>query len=708
MPRLHSIAGVTAGITLTTLAMGTGSALAQGQSGTVLEEVFVVAQKRSQNMQEVPVAVSAFSGEDMKNVGVTEPVNLAAQTPNLSTKNAVGNTAPIFSLRGISLNDFATNGTQPVGVYVDEVYMVNNSQLSFQMFDVERAEILKGPQGTLYGRNTTAGAVSFITRKPSDETEIDASITVGNYEMVRTEAAVGGALTNNLSGRFSFAGERQLGGYFTNDVTGDEHGETKRYGWRGQLLWDATDATSVLLNIHGGIDKSDNWYYSFVADESGLPEGAAIAAADPDDGDIYRGRFNSSPTLDNDSLGATVKVEHDFETVKLTSISSYEAMDYARSEDFDSTVLSAGNNDYSGALDAYSQEVRLTSDGATDWFWIVGAFYGYDKLEEDDVFNESEHPFFYGLVLNEKYKQETTSFALFTHNEIQLSEAWRLTAGLRYTDEERSFVGGTIGFAEIDSEVNYSEWTGKLGVDYLIDDHMIYSSFSRGYKAGGFTGFFTFVPEEKQAYNPEFIDAFELGIKSTLADGAVRLNGAVFHYQYDDLQAFGSKDGFFRIFNIEEAVVIGAEIEMNWLPAEGWRIDTGLAVLDTEVNKSSLAEAPEGNKLGNAADLQFNIAASYEWNLSHRLLAFVGIDASYQDDIFYSISNNPNQLQESYTLANARAGVRDADDIWSVTGWVKNLTDKEYFGEIFSDGALAIGFPAAPRTYGVTLAYRWQ
>ncbi len=329
-------------------------------------------------------------------------------------------------------------------------------------------------------------------------------------------------------------------------------------------------------------------------------------------------------------------------------------------------------------------------------------------LDEKDVFNETQHPFFYGLILNEEYVQTTTSIAVFTHNEYELTDDLRMTAGLRYTDEKREFVGGTIGFAEVDSEVNYGEWTGKLGVDYSFESGMIYTHYSRGYKAGGYTGFFTFVPEEKDAYNPEFIDAYEVGFKTTLADNTLRLNGAVFMYKYDDLQAFGSKDGFFRIFNIEEAEVKGAELEINWLPADGWRIDTGIALLDTEVTKSSLGEVPVGNQLGNASDFQFNIATSYEWDLTSKLRAKTSVDANYQDDIFYSISNNPNQLQKGYMVANARFAIIDADDQWSVTAWVKNLTDKDYFGEIFSDGALAVGFPAAPRTIGITFTYHWQ
>ena len=689
-------------------------AVACGISGSVLaqtggiEEIVVTAQKREQSLQDVSVAVTAFTGEDIAEQGITQAKDIAAQTPNLLTKNAVGNTAPIFSIRGLSLNDFATNGTQPVGVYVDEVYLVNNSQLSFQVFDIERVEALKGPQGTLYGRNTTAGAVNFISRQPTDAFGADVTLTVGDYQAFGIEGAVGGPLAENLSGRFSFASESQGEGFFTNTASGDSHGAVDRLGWRGQLQWDA-GAASVRLKVHGGRDGSDNWFYSLLANESGLPEGDLIVAADPVDGDIYRGAFNSSPKIDNSASGAALTVDWDLEGFSIRSISSFEAMDYARQEDFDSTVLSAGNNDYTGDLTTYSQELRFTSPAGGGWDWIVGAFYGVDQLDEADVFDETDHPFFLDFVLDEVYNQETASLALYTHNDIVLADEWTLTAGARITDEERSFRGGTLGFAEVDSTVNYSEVTGRLGIDRSLGDAaMAYASYSRGYKTGGFTGFFVFVPEEKDPYNPEFIDAYEVGLKSDLADGLLRLNGAAFHYDYEDLQAFAGVGGFFRIFNVEAVQVTGAELDAWWVPTESLDIRAGVGLLDTEVTESSLPDVAVGNRLGNAPEVQFNTSLAYEWPIGNGNRVRAMFAASYQGDVNYSITGNPNQVQDAYWLANARVGFGPDDGRWTVSVWGKNLGDEAYFGEIFSDGALAVGFPAAPRTVGLTANFRWE
>lgn len=688
------------------LACGVSSCVL-AQAGTI-EEIVVTVQKREQNLQEVAVAVTAFTGLDLLDQGITQAKDIASQTPNLLTKNAVGNTAPIFSIRGVSLNDFATNGTQPVGVYVDEVYLVNNSQLSFQVFDVERVEALKGPQGTLYGRNTTAGAVNFISKRPTDDFDANVTLTVGNYETFNVEGAISGSLGENLSGRFSFASENWGQGFFTNTVSNDDHGAVERLGWRGQLQWD-TPAATWLLKMHGGRDASDNWYYSLLANESGLPEGDLIVAADPVDGDIYRGAFNSYPKIENESSGVSLTVDWDRDGFSIRSISAYEALDYGRQEDFDSTTFSAGNNDYSGELTTYSQELRITSTGERDWDWIVGAFYGADELSEVDVFDETDHPFFLGLVLDEIYNQETTTLAIYNHNEIHLTDTWTATAGMRLTDEERTFDGGTIGFAEVNNTVSYSELTGRLGLDYsFADNAMGYVSYARGYKTGGFTGFFVFDPAEKDPYNPEFINAYEVGFKSDLANRLLRLNGAAFRYDYEDLQAFAGVDGFFRIFNVESVRVTGAEFDAWWVPAESLDIKVGIGLLNTEVTKSSLPDVAVGNRLGNAPELQFNTSISYEKPIDNGNILRASLSTSFQDDVNYSITGNPNQIQAAYWLTNARLSIVLAHGRWSVSIWGKNLGNEEYFGEIFSDGALAVGFPAARRTVGLTASLGWE
>jgi iron complex outermembrane recepter protein len=692
-----------------------------------LEEVVVTAQKRSQNLQEVPVAVNAFSGASLSDAGAVQPLDLAVLTPNLTTKNAVGNTAPIFALRGLSLNDFATNGTQPVGVYLDEVYLVNNSQLAFQMMDLERVEILKGPQGTLYGRNTTAGAVSFVTNKPSPKFDAGVSVTAGEWELFGTEAYVNGAIGDNLSGRVSVAAERQLKGFFVNDTTGHNWGQSRRANWRGQLLWDL-GATHVLVNLHGGIDKSDDWYYKYVADASGLPLGAQLAqVAASGNPDLFHGQhtFRPEPYIDNLSNGLTVSVDHDYGFATVKSITSVESLEYARTEDYGSVPFPDGWNYYPGHLLQYSEEVRLTSNGDQRWNWIVGLFAGHDRLKESDLYNELANPIYEGYIFNEKYTQNVTSFALFTHNEIRLSDALRLTAGLRYTDEQKHYVGGTLVTQSdptlafdtcpctVDTTLHYHEPTGKLGLDYRFGEAMVYGSVSRGYKSGGVTGFYVTDVGAKAPYNPEFINAYEVGFKSSWADRTLRLNGALFYYDYKDLQAFGvipNAQGFpeFRIFNVAKSRVQGGELEASWLPLAGLKIDLGLGYLDTKVVASDVGGVNVGNRLGNAPNLELDASATYKWALSSTLSMSAGVDVNWRGGTFYYVQNTPNQFAPAYVLIDPRVTLAGPGDVWKVSLWAKNASNKHYYREIFNDGGSVIGFPAAPRQIGLTYSYRWQ
>ena len=693
----------------------------------ILEEIVVTAQKRSQNQQEVPVTVAAFSGATLAEAGAVQPLDLAVLTPNLTAKNAVGNTAPIFALRGLSLNDFATNGTQPVGVYLDEVYLVNNSQLAFQMMDLERVEILKGPQGTLYGRNTTAGAVNFITKKPTRTYDAGVSVTAGEWQLFGTEAYVNGALGDNLSGRVSVAAERQMKGFFVNDTTGNSWGQSRRANWRGQLLWDL-GKTHVLVNLHGGIDKSDDWYYKYIADASGLPLGAQLAQiAASGNPNIYHGQhtLQPQPYIDNLSNGLTVDVDHDYGFATLKSISSVESLEYARTEDYGSVPAPVGWNYYPGHLLQYSQEVRLTSSGDQRWNWIVGVFAGHDLLKESDLYNELQNPIYEGYIFNEKYTQTVTNVAVFTHNEIRLTDALRLTAGLRLTDEQKHYVGGTLVVQSdptlafdtcpctVDTTLHYHEPTGKLGLDYHIGNAMLYTSVSRGYKSGGVTGFYVTDVGAKAPYSPEFITAYEAGVKSNWADNRLRLNAAVFYYDYKGLQAFGvipngQGSPEFRIFNVAKSRVQGGELEASWMPITGLKIDLGLGLLDTAVRESTVGGVLVGNRLGNAPNMELDSSLSYKWALSGGMTVTSGVDVSWRGGTFYYVQNTPNQFEPAYVLVDPRITVAGPGDAWKVSLWAKNALNKHYYREIFNDGGSVIGFPAAPRQIGVTFSYRWQ
>jgi hypothetical protein len=472
--------------------------------------------------------------------------------------------------------------------------------------DVERVEVLKRPQGTLYGRNTTAGAVSFITNKPTQTPSAGVDVTVGDYGRVSTDGFVNGPLTPHLSARLSFSGERQFDGYFVNDLTGKDWGQTRRVAGRAQLLYE-NDDTSILLNLHGGIDRLDDWYYKYIADASGVPLGQQLQAiARSENPDIFHCVHTIQPQRysDNQDDGATLTVQHDFAGASLKSITAGEDMPYQRSEDYGSVPAPDRWNRYGGHLGTASKELRLTSTNTGWWKWIVGAYAGFDRLNESDISNEIANPIYQGYIFNERYAQGTCSLAVSTNNVVELLPGLHLTLGGRYTYELRHYVGGTyvlqrdpvLAFdtcpCTVNTRLTYNVPAVKAGLDYKFQNTLVYASVSTGYKAGGVTGFYVTDVGAKKPYMPEFVNAYEIGEKTDLIHNTLRLNASVFYYDYRDLQAFGVIDNEFHIFNVARTRVDGSEIEADWLPVDALQLTSGLGLLQTRVEQLKVFLVP--------------------------------------------------------------------------------------------------------------------
>ncbi|WP_019531570.1 TonB-dependent receptor [Dasania marina] len=750
--------------TVKTLLMGGAvSMLAASVQAAGLEEVMVTAQKKSQSAQDVGIAITAFGGEAMKSMGMTQPIDMAPQTPGLTIKNVLNKAAPIFTVRGVGNTAFTSNSVAPVGVYVDELFLPSSSMLTFSLFDMERVEVLKGPQGTLFGRNTTAGAVAFISEKPRQEFSANVSTTLGDYGLRNVEGAIGGGLTETLSGRLAVKWDYQDEGFFTNKINGrnDDIGSTDTLALRGALRWEF-DNTDINWNVHGGRDRSENepWVAIGRRDPNTVtgnkpelpgPNGGDVftnSCADPATTNIkyfikncsnnlgYRdpyedlrvGEFSQVPSLESDSLGTLLNITVDMGASTLTSISAYETKDSYIEEDFDGGPFRVGDTSYANDISVFSQEVRLSSnEPAFDKMdWIVGGMVYQDSMDVADTYGYTDRVNHDVLV---EFTQDTTSWALFAHTETQLDEEWNFIAALRYTEDKIAFDGGTymvnrepdftgdatfFSSAPIleDDEIETTEVTGKLGLEYAPnDDLLIYASYSRGYKAGVWNGFWATVAGDHVATDPEYIDAYELGFKSTLLDNSLQFNGSVYLYDYTDMQLFADlPDGRFAIFNAGSADIMGAEADVWWRPLDGLDIKAGVAYNDAKVSaKVGLLDFDDATP-PNTPELTYNALVRYEWNVSDSLLASVQTDFAYQDGVFFSLDNLKATSQEDYTLVNLRAGVASADDVWSAYVWVKNATDKDYFTENLSSGSAGAlsGQVGPPRTVGITLSYNWE
>ena len=731
---------------LATLPLVAGPALAE------IEEIVVTAQKRAENAQDIGIAITAISGDALEELGLTTAVEVATQVPGLDIKNTLGSTNPVITVRGVGLNDFHANNSQSAGVYVDEVYMSAPAMLGFQLFDLDRVEVLKGPQGTLYGRNTTAGAINFISAKPTAEFEAGLTLGVGRYDTYEGEGFLSGPLTETLRGRVAIKYTDRQGGYVTNTFTGnDEYGAFDSVAGRVLLDWEPTDDLLFTLNVHGGSEDGDaltTWKPfgtsidppDFVTEcdlfvETGFSGPGCVdwtgyADANPDD--PYSGAWNWDPQMDVDSHGASLKIEASIADMTFTSITGYEYVERMIEEDGGGSPLEDGDIVYINENSVLSQELRLTSNPELSGRWILGLY--YSEEEADGLPNQFIlSPYINGTTFSTFWYQDTTSFAAFAHTEWDLTDTLRLTAGVRYTDEEKDYRGYTrddnpYGFsyylafftpydptlpailAQTDDSISDQNVSGKLALDWTPnDDMLLYASVSRGFKSGGFSGAWAGSDDELAPFDPEYVNAYEIGMKSMLLDSTLQLNAALFHYAYDGMQVFTTpRDpdslAVIVLTNSEEARITGAEIEAWWAPTDSLDLRAGVSFLDTE-NKD-----PEflGLELPNAPAYSFNYSARYAWELSGNSSVAFLLSGSYQDDVFRQVENRSFHRVEGYGLLNAR--ISFATENWELALWGENLTDEAYVYEVFDQTYIQANYIlnyGPPLDYGLSFTYRW-
>lgn len=693
------------------------SATAQ-TSGSQLEEIVVTAQKRAQSFGDVGIAVSVFTGEDITELGFEQLTDLSSQTPNVQIKDVVANSVPNITIRGVGLNDYAANNNPAAGIYVDDIYLVSPAMLSFSLFDLERIEILKGPQGTLFGRNTTAGTVNFISRKPGEELEGYVNLDYGRYERFLAEGAIGGPLSEALSARVAAQTIQQGDGYQTNRLTGAKVGEVDRTSARAMLRWQPNDDLSVLLNAHGGQDDSDVLLIKI---------DNPFTSEDDGDTDPYRSGASVPTFMDLESKGTSLSIDWGISgAVTLTSVTGYEEFSRWHVEDRDATSLKQLDGFFGNEIEQFSQELRLTYLG-NELVLIGGVFYGEDSVDTRDRFDSEDLLALLGLAgfqsIGNEYEQDTETAAVFLHSEWSFSDDWTLTVGARYTDDQKDFKNAftyliTDGteiqvFEPVSDDYDVQDVSGKIGFDYHgIEDTLVFASVSRGFKSGGFQGQLTFDPTVLQPFDDETVVAYEAGVKTRLLDNSLQLNASVFFYDYKDLQFYGglfdSPVGvLFGITNVGDAEILGGEAELWWRPAAGLDLRLGLGLLDTEITKSVVDGVTTGSELPNAPDFTANAMIRYEWPISSGLNADVMFAANHQGDLTFDVVRNPVEAREDgYWLADARIGIGSKDDRWNIALWGRNLTDERYRTQVLFS---SVGFGesyGSPRTYGVSVWFK--
>lgn len=732
--------------------------LSHAQQSPIIDEVIVTAEKREQSVLDVGMSVNAFAGEDLAAAGVARPAELNGFVPSLNVKENIPGASPIFTIRGVGLNNFAANNNPTVGVYIDEVFLTSTAMMTFSLYDVARVEVLKGPQGTLYGRNTTAGAIGLFTRKPEQEFDANISTTYANYDRVEVEGAVNVPLSDAVAMRFAGLVIEQGEGYW-EDRQGRSLGDQSVKSGRLQFAFDGGGPVSANLKVeYTDVDSEAGQFDMFGTQSLANPLAvcAPVAADRVDrsqcrdffgnqnnDGDPFKGDWDPDPYV-MEQGNVTFALEADIGDMQLDAITGYQFMDRTLGTDVDGTLIRQADFVLDDEVKQLSQELRLSGSAGESMDWILGLFYSRDDVDSivDGNFSDLVAAFTGGAVTDERLQnvidQRTTAWAAFAHTEWQLSDLLSLTVAARFTDEQKEFtatatdlsiLGGTGGgfFGGRDpncgpaqvacnsvSQIDDSEVSWRTALNLKPSEDMLaYFSISRGFKSGGINGGFVSRSAVLAPFEPETVLAYELGAKADLLGGSMRLTGAVFYYDYEDVQTQVQVNvgglSVIRLGNVGEAEVQGAEVELRWLPTDRLELGLGLSFLDTELGafSSPVGPVPAGKELPNAPEVSLVSDARYEVPLGDYSLAF-GANARYNDDTFRDSLNQRLVWTEASWVYNASVELAAATK-WSLSLWGRNLSDEQVPQSAANNG-IGNGFTLAqqPRTFGATFKYSFR
>lgn len=624
------------------------------QDVQILEEIIVTAQKREESVQDIGIAIAAISGSDLREAGIDQAQQLHALATNVELQNIGGGGVPIVIVRGIGLQSIRVNDSPTTAFYVDEVYQPSVVSAEWTMFDLERVEILKGPQGGLYGRNALGGAIQVISASP----DIDAGnngyvqVAYGEFSTVEVEGATEFGLGESTALRFAGRWVDSSEAAYHDTTLGSDRGEQDRYALRAMLRTVPSDSSDILLKVHGGSDDSQlpplrpMGIYADIGtgDALGRPDlslgflngtldlglGDPLCASvrngqgmDPatcadisgqtqEDYSISSDKFSGPSGFaafhQTDWAGISLNMNFDIGEYTLQSITAYDTIDYRRVVDFDGTPTAHQHIDYGTEIDALSQEFRLFHDGRAV-SWVLGLSYGEDELTESSLLFAADGvlPLLFsgGIFSPQNYKQETTAWAVFGHAEWAVSGTVSIVGELRYTDAEKAFVGGsrvgfpdgsTAPFVSTDDSIDFQSPSGKLGIEWSRSESALwYASISRGFKTGGFFGGFATSVEQLQPFDEETVLAYELGFKTQFAGDRVRLNGNAYFYDRHDVQQNAgdptSPVQIKRVANIGDVEAKGAELDLTWLPNENFLLQIGLGTTDSSVTSSDFVQA---------------------------------------------------------------------------------------------------------------------
>ena len=713
-----------------------------------LKAVVVTAQRREESAQKVPTALSVLAGDDLLDKGIGRSAReVLDYVPNASAATQQHG-RPRWWIRGIGTGQQQLDFSNPVGFYLDDVYISNASATGFPLFDLERVEVLRGPQGTLWGKNTTGGAVSVVSRKPSfTENDGYLKLDYGSFDDKLIEGAGNGSIiANRLAGRASFHAESR-DGRFRDLNTGRKASEFQDVAGRLQLLGKLTDNLEVLGNVHVRKYTTEG----NVTTVTGVGPGGSFREGYVPSTGINDVSSNAPDNSDVRQTGALLSLRWALGGYTLTSISGFEEYEENVLNDSDYTPLEISRGWVDALSRQLSQELRVSSPRDDRWNWVAGLFYFYETINRKNataklpgVAQAVPGPSNYTLTV---FDHDTSSFAAFASNTLALTSALKLTAGLRWTVETRDLdiirIASGAGPATFSNIVNWwdpnsvssplapvydtdlSKTWNNLTFDVtpsweIVPDVTLYFRYARGVKSGGFNTAAT-TPAALNVIEPEKLDSFELGTKTSWLQRRLTLNATAFRYNYRDIQinVVGplppTNTAVSYLQNVENGRVNGAELELETLPIQYLHLSGSLGLLDAEFTDFVVLNGgPDysGNKFVRSPKVTTLLRADVTLPVSSQANLVLGGDWRYQSRQFHYTTNQDNPLlrQDGYSLVNARITLQDAEEKLSLVLYANNLTDVRYRNHTLPGATGATGSPvfwADPRTFGVALISRW-
>lgn len=754
------------------------------EPGTGLEEVVVTAQRVETDLQKTPVAMTALSGGFLQEYGFRNVTSIEGAAPNLNFAASTGGASSQVSafIRGVGEFDFLLTTDPAVGLYIDGVYLARTFGANLDLADVDRVEVLRGPQGTLFGKNNIGGAINLITRKPEGSGRIDAELTGGSYNSWRASIATDIALGDDVALLLSAVGKKSDG---WQDRPGADGGEEDRVGVRAALRFTPSDTFESTLALDYVDQNQTNYpnnmvvydpnaspflalFNGFVSpanpcctpnesiDESGVTEGLLPH----DNVESFGVSWFNNWTLAGDNV--------------LRSITAYRDTQALFGRDGDNSGLDYNGDVHDEDHEQFSQEFQFASQGNDTWNWIAGVYFFREETEDrtrlvtadglfsslsalepivdlGDLTNPITQLFLgrYALDFTVDFdnEQTTTDYAAYFHGDYSFAERWTAGIGLRYTNEEKEFNQTATRVAsqtpllipvnpfsgqpilapanletpsdacsdlEADGsfrcEADWDDLSGELslGVQWT-DDVFAYGKYSRGFRSGGING----RPVQLslvQDYDPEYLDSFEIGLKTLLADRRVRLNTAAFYNKYQDIQVLLIRGASVVIDNAAEATIYGLEVDLEAQPTDALVLRGSLGLMDNEFDEWSDDQGDyTDRKLRNSPDVTANFLAAYTADLGGNGSLRPWAEVQYQDEMFLDGENTPELETPSRTLVNAGIAWASPGDRWEVEAHVTNLTDERVL-----DGGFSVlsffgymeGYYNPPRRYWLTLRYR--